>query len=62
MHHVELNSGTSKSSKLKSFYMFEDIDLRESHTRLHKNPSETLGGDSIKRLEISIYRLPQHFN
>ena len=26
MHHVELNSGTSKSSKSKSFYTFEDID------------------------------------
>ena len=26
---------------------FEDIDLRESHTKLHKKPSETLGEDSI---------------
>ena len=24
----------------KSFYRFEDIDLRESHARLHKEPSE----------------------
>ena len=37
MHHVELNSGTSKSSKQKSFHTFEDIDLRESHAKLHKN-------------------------
>ena len=29
----------------KSFYMFEDIDLRESHAKLHKIPSETLGAD-----------------
>ena len=28
----------------KSFYMFGDIDLRESHAKLH---SETLGADSI---------------
>ena len=31
----------------KSFHMFEDIDLRESHAELHKKPSETLGADSI---------------
>ena len=29
----------------KSFYMFEDIDLRESHAKLDKKPSETLGAD-----------------
>ena len=29
----------------KSFYTFEDIDLRESHAKLHKKPSETLGAD-----------------
>ena len=30
----------------KSFYMFEDIDLQlESHAKLHKKPSETLGAD-----------------
>ena len=34
MHHVELDSSTSKSSK--SFYTFEDIDLRESNAKLHK--------------------------
>ena len=28
-----------------SFYTFEDIDLRESHAKLHKIPSETLGAD-----------------
>ena len=26
----------------KSFYTFEDIDLRESHARLHKKPSEQI--------------------
>ena len=26
----------------KSFQTFEDIDLRESHSKLHKKPSETL--------------------
>ena len=29
----------------KSFYTFEDIDLRESYAKLPKKPSETLGGD-----------------
>ena len=29
-----------------SFHTFEDIDLRESHAKLHKKkPSETLGAD-----------------
>ena len=28
-----------------SFYTFEDIDLRESHAKLDKKPSETLGAD-----------------
>ena len=38
MHHVELNSGTSKSSEQKncSIITFEDIDLRESQAKLHK--------------------------
>ena len=31
----------------KSFYTLEDIDLRESHAKVHKKPSETLGADSI---------------
>ena len=31
----------------KSFYTFENIDLRDSHTKLHKNPSETVGADSL---------------
>ena len=31
----------------KSFHTFEDIDLRVSHAKLHKKPSETLGADSI---------------
>ena len=31
----------------KSFCTFEDIDLPESHAKLHKKPSETLGADSI---------------
>ena len=30
-----------------TFYTFEDIDLRESHAKLHKKPSETLGADWI---------------
>ena len=46
----------------KSFYMFEDIDIQESHAELNEKPSETLGADSILRLEISIYCLPQNFN
>ena len=35
MHHVELNSGTSKSSKYKIVHTFEDIDLWESHAEVH---------------------------
>ena len=31
----------------KPFHTFEGIDLRESHAKLHKKPSETLGADSI---------------
>ena len=31
----------------KSSYTFEDIDLRESHAKLHKKPSDTLGTDSV---------------
>ena len=46
----------------KSICTFEDIDLRESHAKLHKKPSETLGAGSILRLEISIYCLPRNFN
>ena len=46
----------------RSFCTFEDIDLRESHAKLHKKLSETLGADSILRLEISIYCLPRSFN
>ena len=29
----------------KSFHTFEDIDLRESHAKLHKKLGETLGTD-----------------
>ena len=29
----------------KLFYTFEDIDLQESHAKLHKKPSEPLGAD-----------------
>ena len=46
----------------KSFYTLEDIDLREIHAKVRKRRSETLGADSILRLEISIYCLPQKFN
>ena len=31
----------------KSFHMFEDIDLQESHAKLHKKLSKTLGADSV---------------
>ena len=31
----------------RSFYTFEDIDLRESHAKLHKKPSETLAGSRL---------------
>ena len=31
----------------KSFYTFEDIDLWESHGKVYKKSSETLGADSI---------------
>ena len=47
MHHVELSSGTSKSISKKSFYTFEDIDVRESYAKLHEKQSVTLGADSI---------------
>ena len=30
--------------------------------KLHKKPSETLGADSILRLEVSIYCIPRSFN
>ena len=36
-----------KQVSKKSFYTFEDIDLRASHAELHKKPSETLGADWI---------------
>ena len=29
----------------KSFHTFEDIDLRESHVKLHKKTSETVRAD-----------------
>ena len=29
----------------KSFYTFEDIDVRESHAKLHEKPSETREAD-----------------
>ena len=31
----------------RSFYTFEDIDLPESHAKLHKKPSETLEADWV---------------
>ena len=51
----------NKVSK-KSFFSFEDIDVRESHANLHKEPTETPGADLIQRLKISIYCLPRNFN
>ena len=59
--HQKWKNAPNQVSK-KSFYTFEDIDLRESYVKLHKKPSETLGVDSILRLEISIYCLPRNFN
>ena len=47
MHHVELNSGTCKSSKRKILPHVWDIDLREFYAKLHKKPSETLVAGSI---------------
>ena len=44
------------------FYKFENIDLCESRTKVHKKPSETLGADLILRLEMSIYCLLWNFN
>ena len=41
---------TSKSSNKKSFYTFEDIVLRKSHTKLHRKLSETLGPDLILKV------------
>ena len=46
----------------KSFHTFEDIGLREFREKVHKKPRETLGADSILRLEISIYCLPPNFD
>ena len=53
----------------KSFYTFEDIDLLESHAKVHKKPRESLGADSIylgadsiERLKSSIYCLPWNIN
>ena len=34
-------------ARKKSFYTFEDIDLRESHAKSHKTASETLVADRI---------------
>ena len=38
----------------KSFYMFEDIDLQESHAKLHKKQRETLGAD-LKKIAICLF-------
>ena len=45
MHHEEPIQVLPNQVSKKSFYTFEDIDLRESHAKLHKKPSETLGAD-----------------
>ena len=47
MHHVELNQVLPNQISKTSFYTFEEIDLRESHAKLHKKASESLGADSI---------------
>ena len=46
----------------KSFYTFEDIDLRESYGRLHKNRVKLLEQIQFKDLEISIYCFPRALN
>ena len=45
MHRLALNPGTTNQVSKKSFCTFEDIDLRESHAKLHKKTSETLDAD-----------------
>ena len=58
MHHWgSIQVLSNQLSKKKSFYTFEDIDLRESHAKLQKKTSETLGADSIQMLQISISEL-----
>ena len=42
-----INSGTSNQISKKSFFTFQDIDLRNFHAKLHKRPNNTLGADSI---------------
>ena len=37
----------------KSFYTFEDVDLRECHAKLHKKLGETQEADSIYSAKIS---------
>ena len=61
MHHVELNSGTSKSSK-RSFYTFEDIELWEAHAKVHKTRAKLWELIQFLRLEISICCLHRNFN
>ena len=45
MHHVELYQVLPNQVSKKSLHTFEDIDFRESHAKLDKKPSETLGED-----------------
>ena len=44
MHHVELIWVLPNQVSKKSFYTFKDIDLRESHAKLHEKLIETLVG------------------
>ena len=46
----------------RHFDTFEDIALHELYEKLHRKPSETLGTDSIPRLEISNHCLSQSFD
>ena len=39
------NCVLSNQVSKKSFYTFEDIDLRESHAKLDEKPNETMGVD-----------------
>ena len=44
------------------FYTFEDIDLRESHAKLHKKTEWNSGSRLNLKVRISIYCLPLNFN
>ena len=47
MHHGNSIQVLQNQVSKKSFDTFEDIDLRVSHVKLHKKPSEILVADWI---------------